>query len=129
MNLSEYFHKTYYSDLPFEQVNAAIRNEVVYNKAINYVQKKYYPDIPIENIKSKLSLQSSLGEGATNKGETDNSKEDYINFLKSKNYFLTAAQQWGAANAQNKIDEQILKVANTPIEDWGNMSMQDKIEY
>ncbi len=127
MDLSEYFHKTYYPDLPFERVQAAIANEAVYNKAIDYVQKKYYSDIPIDNIKSKL--KSTLSEDVANKGEPDTSKEDYINYLKSKNYFLTATQQWGAANAQNKIDEQILKVKNTAIEDWRSMGMQDKIEY
>jgi hypothetical protein len=40
--LSEYYHKKYYPDLTFEQVDAAInKDESTYNKAVKLVKEKH----------------------------------------------------------------------------------------
>lgn len=52
--LAEYFHKKFYSDLPFEDVNNAIHgNDDKFNMATDYVRGKHYSDMPIEDFESK----------------------------------------------------------------------------
>lgn len=55
-SLAEYFHKKYYSDLPFEYVQKAVsENESVLGSAMDYMHKNYYPDVDKTELSRKLN--------------------------------------------------------------------------
>jgi len=54
-DLTEYFHKKYYPDMPIEAVhNAIYSNKNIFNAAVNHVQQKHYPDVNPAIIANKF---------------------------------------------------------------------------
>jgi len=97
-DLTEYFHKKYYPDMPIEAVhNAIYSNKNIFNAAVNHVQQKHYPDINPAIIANKFG-----GKNPNNKSKTTDIKsenKDEFNYEdKKNNYIPEKVNNWKEPN-------------------------------
>jgi hypothetical protein len=133
--LAEYFHKKYYSDLPFEQVNSAIYgNQDRFNAAVNHVHQLHYsdldPGIIASNFSEKPQTTNSIKvenpfttRSYASKSPESWTPQDYREYLFDKDNGFTDNSMYGSwkQNYENSVAQKIFsrssRTYNKNIED------------